>query len=304
MISRKKIEEVGYDLVKKLPHSVPSDVSKAIQEAFRKEADALPKEHLISLLDNLHLAKKMGISTCGDTGYPTFLLRIGNIELEGGIPTTERTLTSIVQRVTDEGGLRPSVLPPFVNQPTNVGRFVPQFDYLFDDKIDYLELTAALFGGASELWGSAYRTMMNTDGIKGVKKFVIDSVIENGRMGAACPPNIVGVGIGGTAAQAMRLAKLASMLRPVGVRNPEETYAKLELELLDGINALGLGSMGTGGSITALDVHIEYAHTHLAGLPTAISMQCPATRLITAKISRDGNYEITERPDWRSWLKR
>lgn len=136
---------------------------------------------------------------------------------------------------------------------------------------------------------SFLKMLVPADGIAGVKKFIIDSVVEAG--GKPCPPGVVGVGIGGTADLAVTLANKA-ISRPVGSSNPYTEIAQLEDELLRAINSTGIGPMGLGGAVTSLAVHIEQAHTHITQLPVAVNMQCWAARRARAKVYPDGNVEI------------
>jgi fumarate hydratase subunit alpha len=152
------------------------------------------------------------------------------------------------------------------------------------------------------VFGPAFRVLLNADGIPGIKKFVFDSLVIHGnKTGGTCPPNILGVGIGGTSDLAMKLAKEAAVLRKIGDRHPEENLAKLELELLEALNMTGVGPLGMGGKAMALDVHIEYAMSHLAGFSAALSVQCPAARVATIRVYPDGRVEDR---DWPEWFKR
>ncbi len=120
---------------------------------------------------------------------------------------------------------------------------------------------------------------------------MIDAVLEAGAK--PCPPTIIGVGVGGGADIAMILAKKAAVLRRIGERNPDTWIARLEERLLEAVNRLGIGVMGLGGSHTALDLHIEYAHRHPANYPVAVAFQCWAARRATAVIEPDGSYNVT-----------
>ena len=123
--------------------------------------------------------------------------------------------------------------------------------------------------------------LVPAEGSEGVKTFVLKTVAEAG--GKTCPPVIVGVGIGGTMDKCTWLAKKA-LLRPIGIRNPNGFYAAMEEELLEKINNLGIGPMGIGGRITALDVHIEYFPCHITSLPVAVCFQCHASRHARAEL--------------------
>jgi len=129
------------------------------------------------------------------------------------------------------------------------------------------------------------------EGASALKRFVVDQVIRAGAQ--PCPPTIIGVGIGGSADIALKLAKKA-LLRPINQRHPDPEIADLEKELLKGVNMTGIGPMGLGGTYTSLGVNIEYAYCHTASLPVGINMQCWASRRATARIHKDGKVEIVD----------
>jgi fumarate hydratase subunit alpha len=135
-------------------------------------------------------------------------------------------------------------------------------------------------GGGCENMGS-FCTLLPSEGAQGVKDFVIQTVDKAG--GKACPPLVVGVGIGGSMDKCAWLAKKA-LLRPIGSRNPSPFYSAMETELLEKINDLGIGPMGMGGRITALDVHVEYCPCHITALPVAVNLQCHSSRSARAEI--------------------
>jgi tartrate/fumarate subfamily iron-sulfur-dependent hydro-lyase alpha chain len=126
------------------------------------------------------------------------------------------------------------------------------------------------------------------EALKAIKKFVLETVLNAG--GKPCPPTIIGVGVGGSADMAMKLAKIA-VIRPVGARNKDERIAQAEEEILEAVNSTGIGPMGLGGNTTALDVHIKTASTHITSLPVAINFQCWAARQAGARIYADGKVE-------------
>jgi len=145
---------------------------------------------------------------------------------------------------------------------------------------DGVSVTVMPKGGGCENMG-AFCTLLPSDGAQGVKDFVVQTVDKAG--GKACPPLIVGVGIGGSMDRCVWLAKKA-LLRPIGGRNPAPFYSGLETELFEKINNLGIGPMGMGGRITALDVHIEYCPCHITALPVAVNLQCHASRSAKAEL--------------------
>jgi len=186
--------------------------------------------------------------------------------------------------------LRPNTVDPLRggNPGDNTGRFIP---YILWEIESGEACTIHLLpkGGGSENC-SALRMLPPGAGIAGVKRFVVDHVVACG--GKPCPPGVIGVGIGGGADLAMKLAKL-SLLRPVGMRHEDPVVGALETELLTRINESGVGVMGLGGDTTALDVHIEVAHRHPASLPVGLVYQCWADRRKTVFIDRAGRVEVT-----------
>jgi len=193
-------------------------------------------------------------------------------------------------RATKEVPLRPNAVNPIIggNSGDNTGNHIPFINYDFIPGVDYLEITVFPKGGGSENM-CALGMLKPGQGINGIKKFVIDTIINAG--GQPCPPGVVGVGIGGGADIALKLAK-KQVMRPIGERHPDPEIAKLEEDLLKAINMTGIGAMGLGGDFsTALDVKIEYAHRHPASLPAAVAYQCWAARRSTARIYPDKRVE-------------
>jgi fumarate hydratase subunit alpha len=178
-----------------------------------------------------------------------------------------------VRRGYEEGYLRKSmVADPF--DRVNTGDNTPAMLHTEIVPGDKVSVTVMPKGGGCENMG-AFCTLLPSDGVQGVKDFVIQTVDKAG--GKACPPLLVGVGIGGSMDKCVWLAK-KSLLRPIGSRSPNPFYSNMETELLEEINGLGIGPMGMGGRITALDVHVEYCPCHITALPVAVNLQCNASR--------------------------
>jgi fumarate hydratase subunit alpha len=291
-----------YGLIPKAVCMLPDNIMEAFEIAYRQETESLAKVQMEMTVHHMKLSKEKMIPLCGDTGFPVFFVRMGSkIFIEGSVPTLAKAIESAVRKATEDAWIRPTMINPFTreNPGTNVGAYMPHIVYKFDPNIDFIEITSAPKGGGTEVFGPAFKVLLHADGIPGIKKFVFDSLVIHGnRTGGTCPPNIVGVGIGGTSDLAMKLAKEAAVLRKIGDRHPEEGLAKLELELLEALNMTGIGPLGMGGKATALDVHIEYAMGHLAGFSAAVSVQCPAARLATIRVYPDGKVEEREWPEW------
>ena len=186
-----------------------------------------------------------------------------------------------IEKATKEIPIRPNIVDPITRENTNinVGDYIPPIDIELIDE-DYLEITILPKGFGSEN-NNAMKMALPAEGIEGIKDFVVESVLK--AKGKPCPPTVIGVGIGGTSDLCLKLGKKA-LLGEVGKRNPDPEIAKLELEILEEINKSGIGPMGLGGKTTTLDVKILKAHTHTAGLPVGVCVQCWADRHATTKI--------------------
>lgn len=271
MITRSEIEETIFNLFKEAVIKLPDDVKKALQDAYKNEDHELARLNLKAILDNIEAAEKMGVPMCQDTGLPIVFVKLGQVKVEKLIEGIRKG----VAKATKEVPLRPNVVDPITreNRGDNTGNMMPQVDIeLVDEEI--LQLTVFPKGIGSEN-NNALKMALPGEGIEGIKKFVLDTVIAAG--GKPCPPIVVGVGIGGSSDLSMKIAKKA-LLNKIGERNPDKTLAKLEEEILEQINQTGIGPMGLGGKTTALDVKILTADTHTAGLPIGVCIQCWAAR--------------------------
>ena len=177
----------------------------------------------------------------------------------------------------------------------NLGIHAPEVQYAFEPGGEWLDLTTVHKGG---LFGTDYRMLFPADGIPGIKKFFLDTMIQFGRRGMACQPAVVGIGIGGCKDTTMRIAKEAACLRQVGDRNPDPEIAELELELKELGNSIGMGPMGFVGSQMVVDAHIEVAYAHTGGMQTAIHTFCFASRRASARIWPDGKVKFRSDPKW------
>ncbi|MEN4018444.1 MAG: fumarate hydratase [Methanobacterium sp.] len=277
MITQNTIEDTIFNLFKEAVIKLPDDVKKALQDAYKNEDHRLARLNLKAILDNIEAAEKLGVPMCQDTGIPIVFVKLGHVEVENLMDGIKKG----VARATRKVPLRPNVVNPVtrINTGDNTGNLMPQVDIeLVDDEI--LQLTAFPKGIGSEN-NNALKMALPGEGIEGIKKFVLDTVIASG--GKPCPPIVVGVGIGGSSDLAMKLAKKA-LLSKIGERNPDKILAHLEEEILDEINQTGIGPMGLGGKTTALDVKILTADTHTAGLPIGVCIQCWAARQATATL--------------------
>lgn len=284
MISERLIEQTCVELLKIANTKLPPDIKEALEIAYEREDDDIPRMQLKTILENTVLAEERGVPICQDTGIPIFYVRLGR-EMPKDIT---RAIRNGVKRATEIIPLRPNVVHPITryNPGTNLGRAVPCINYKMTNE-DHTEIILLPKGAGSENM-SAFLMLNPSQGIKGIEEFVLDTVANAG--GKPCPPIILGIGIGGTADLCMKLAKEA-LLRPIDQSHPDKVFADLEKELLSMVNKIGIGPMGLGGKTTSLGVNIEWAHCHTASLPVAINIQCWAARRASAKIYSDGKVE-------------
>ena len=210
---------------------------------------------------------------CQDTGLALVFLEIGqDLHLVGG--DLREAVQAGVRKACKEGFLRASVVSPPVGKRVNTGDNTPAILHVRIAPGERLRITVAAKGGGSENM-SALRMLRPADGREGVKRFVVETVAKAGPN--PCPPIVVGVGIGGTFEFCALLAKKA-LLRRLGEPHPEPDFAALEKEILEGVNRLGIGPAGLGGTVTALAVHVETHPCHIASLPVAVNINCHSHR--------------------------
>lgn len=259
-------------------HYLAPDMEKAMREACEKESKPLAKQILGQLLENLDIAGKDMIPICQDTGMAVVFLKVGqDVHFEGG--SVEDAVNEGVRQGYEEGYLRKSVVgDPLlrVNTKDNTPAVI-HYEIVPGDQV---EITLAPKGFGSENMSKIWM-LKPADGAEGVKEAIIDTVKEAGPN--ACPPVVVGVGIGGTFEKAAILAKKA-LTREIGTHSPLPHIREMEEELLAKINEIGLGPAGLGGDTTALAVNINTYATHIAGLPVAVNMCCHVNRHIVRTI--------------------
>jgi fumarate hydratase subunit alpha len=247
------------------------DVLQAFDRAIEKEESPLGIEILKELKENARIAKEERVAICQDTGFAVIFLELGqDVHLVGG-GLREAIFEGVRQGYRD-GFLRKSICHPFTR--ANTGDNTPAIIHTEIVPGEKVKITVAPKGGGSE---NMSRVVMLTpsDGVEGIKRFVVQRVKESGSN--PCPPTIVGVGIGGTFEQAALLGK-KSLLRPLGSKNSDPELDKLESEILNEINQLGIGPQGLGGRTTSLAVHILMMPCHIASFPLAVNIQCHAQR--------------------------
>ena len=250
---------------------LPRDMKDCIKKHRDLETWPGAREILDRIVENYEIADAENLPICQDTGVACVFLKIGQeVHIVGDI---QEAVNEGVRQGYREGYLRKSVVRDPLDR-VNTGDNTPAFLYYELVPGDRVEITLAPKGFGSENM-SRIKMLRPSDGVEGVKDFVVRAVEEAGPN--PCPPIVVGVGIGGTFDKAALLAKQA-LLRPVDEPNPNPFYRELEGELLEKINALGIGPQGLGGKTTALAVNIETLPTHIAGLPVAVNINCHVTR--------------------------
>lgn len=247
------------------------DVIEALKRGREKEESPVGKDIFRQLLENAGIAKEEGIPLCQDTGLAVVFVELGQ-EVHVTDGDLNEAVNEGVRQGYKDGYFRASSLDPLTRK--NFGDNTPAIIHVEIVPGDRVKLAIAPKGFGSENM-SRVVLFPPAAGIEGVKKFIVQRVDEAGPN--PCPPVVVGVGIGGTFEKAALIAK-KSLLRPIGQRHPNPEVAKLEEELLEEINKLGIGPQGLGGTVTALDVHVETYPTHIGSLPLAVNVQCHCAR--------------------------
>ena len=273
-INAQQITEVVRRLCIDANRHLPQDMKNRIEACRAQEGWAQAGEILDRIIENYHIADGSDRPICQDTGVACVLLKVGQeVHINGDIA---EAVNEGVRQGYDQGYLRKSVVRDPLDR-VNTGDNTPAMLYYEIVPGDKLEITVAPKGFGSENM-SQIKMLKPSDGLQGVKDFVCKVVEDAGPN--PCPPIVVGVGIGGTFDKAAYLAKKA-LMRSVDQRNSVPFYAQLEEELLESVNALGIGPQGFGGRTTALAVNIEQYPTHIAGLPVAVNLNCHVTRHMT-----------------------
>jgi fumarate hydratase subunit alpha/L(+)-tartrate dehydratase alpha subunit len=284
------IEDAARELYIRALKDIPKDVRAGLKKGYDAEAAAgeqTASKVMLTVLKNIELADEKDMMVCQDTGLPIYKLLVGS-RVEIDLAEVKSRLRVACERATKEYPLRSNSVHPLTrkNTQTNTGQGIPIIKIDFVPDCDTIEMWMAPKGSGSENM-SFLRMLKPADGVRAVKKFVLECVFDSGAN--PCPPTIVGIGLGGTSDLAAAMAKEASCFRKVGTHSPDPLVAQLESELLDLINKTGIGPQGLGGVTTAMAVNIEWAHTHISQLPVAVNMQCWRGERACATIDVDGN---------------
>jgi L(+)-tartrate dehydratase alpha subunit len=294
----KLVEDTARELMARAAIDIPADYRDGVRLARDREGNRLARFVLEQMLENWEIASADRRPMCADTGLPRYYVKLGNeAVVEGGLVALERALRRATADATQAIPLRPNRVHPLTraDRNDNVGIHAPEVTYSVEPGGDWIDVTTVHKGG---LFGSDFRMLFPGDGLAGIKRFFVDTLIESGKRGLACQPAIVGVGIGGAKDTCVRLGKEAACLRTVGSRNPDPAAAALEAELTELGNYIGIGAMGVAGTSMVGATHVELAYTHTGGMPVGIHQFCLSSRRATARIHSDGRVDFRADPGW------
>jgi fumarate hydratase subunit alpha len=266
------VTEKVRDLCIEANTQLPEDHLAALRRALEEEESPLGREVIEELLENARVARERCVAFCQDTGYAVFFVELGSeVRVVGG--ELGEAIDEGVRRGYGEGFLRKSIVRGPLDR-ANTGDNTPAIVYYDVVPGERLRLTMLVKGAGCDNM-SALRMLTPAEGLPAMKRFVVETVERAGPN--ASPPLTVGVGIGGPFERAALLAKKA-LTRPSGEPNPDPEIARIEEELLDALNATGIGPAGYGGRVTALAVHVESFPTHIAAFPVAVNLDCHSHR--------------------------
>ena len=298
MISIDLIQSTAETLMDKAAIEIPEDYLAGLQRAADVEDGDLSSFVLQAMLENYEVAKQDRRAMCGDTGTPRWYVKLGNeARIDGGPVALEAALRRATARATNGVPLRPNRVHPLwrTDHDNNVGIGAPEIEYGFEPGGEWIDLITVHKGG---LFGTDYRMLFPSDGIEGIKRFYLDSLVAFGKRGLACQPAIIGIGLGGCKDTCMVLGKRAACLRVVGSQNPDPRIAELEREFKDLGNSIGMGAMGFVGKSMVVDCHIEVGYCHTGGMQMSVHAFCLSSRRAVARIWSDGRVEYRTDPDW------
>jgi L(+)-tartrate dehydratase alpha subunit len=298
MIDINLVQNTAEVLMKKAAIEIPDDYLSGLKVAAAAEDGDLSSFVLEAMLENYEAAKEDSRAMCGDTGCPRWYVKMGNeAQIEGGPIALEAALRRATANATSSVPLRPNRVHPLwrTDHDNNVGIGAPEIEYGFEPGGDWVDLITVHKGG---LFGTDYRMLFPSDGIQGIKRFFLDSLVAFGKRGLACQPAIIGIGLGGSKDTCMVLGKRAACLRVVGDQNPDAKIAALEAELKELGNNIGMGAMGFVGKSMVIDCNIEVGYCHTGGMQMSVHAFCLSSRRAVARIHGDGRVEYRTDPEW------
>ncbi len=298
MIEFATLQRTAEELMAKAAIEIPEDYLDGLKRAAATEEGDLSSFVLKAMLDNYEAAKEDRSAMCGDTGVPRWFVKLGNdARVEGGMAALENALRRATAQATFDVPLRPNRVHPLwrTDHDNNVGIGAPEIEYAFEPSGDWIDLITVHKGG---LFGTDYRMLFPSDGIQGIKRFYLDSLMAFGKRGLACQPAIIGIGLGGSKDTCMTLGKRASVLRTVGSRNPDPRIAAMEDEFKELGNSIGMGAMGFVGKNMVIQCNIEVGYCHTGGMPMSVHAFCLSSRRAVARLWPDGRVEFRTDPDW------
>lgn len=284
-VDMKQVEEACKELYIRALKLLPPDIKEGFARLDASESNPTGKAILGTMIRNIEVAEDNRNLLCQDTGIPIYNVAIGSrVDIDGY--ALKQAIRVGCERATREHPVRSSVVHPVtrVNEHTSCGRAVPviNIDFVPDPETLSIEMIPKGSGSENNSW---LKMAIPADGIDAIKTFVVDCVLDAG--GKACPPTIVGVGVGGTADLCVHLSKVAAT-RALGSVCEDPEGARLEQELSRVVNQLGVGPQGLGGDCTAFAVHVETAATHITMNPVAVNMQCHSARRARATFTPQG----------------
>jgi fumarate hydratase subunit alpha len=287
-ITSEQITGLTADLYEWAIKKIPEDTKAALASAVPRESNDTGRKTLTIMLKSADAAESTGGLVCSDVGIPTYSVKIGTrVQFDG--PVRQAIVDGLARVMArSDPPLLKMVTNPLTHERGHAGKDMPIVSFDLIDDADYMDITCAPKAMGTGRWEAAENFVYPT--LQQIEDYVLDVVLRSGSQ--ACPPIVVGVGIGGTFDHAARIAKEA-VLRPFGLENPEPILAAMEQRLLKAVNQLGFGPMGTGGDTTAMAVHINHSASH-GFVPVAVALNCWINRRTRARIYGDGRVERIE----------
>ena len=298
MISIDLIQKTAEALMDKAAIEIPEDYLNGLKAAVKTEDGDLSAYVLDAMLKNYEAAKEDRRAMCGDTGTPRWYVKMGNeTRIEGGPIALETALRRATANRTNGVPLRPNRVHPLwrTDHNNNIGIGAPEIEYGYEPGGEWIDLITVHKGG---LFGTDYRMLFPSDGIQGIKRFYLDSLVAFGKRGLACQPAIIGIGLGGCKDTCMVLGKRAACLRTVGSKNSDSRIATLEAEFKELGNSIGMGAMGFVGKNMVIDCNIEVGYCHTGGMQMSVHAFCLSSRRAVARVFANGRAEFRTDPDW------